>query len=285
MKKITVILMMALCQLAFSHAPQREVKKDDQMLKIEADVKKAITEENKYDKALEIYAEAARRNRSEPYYRQQYSILRRVIRMKNAMDSESDNKKWQDYYSAVHGYYMMQGYFTKALELAQQASEKLDTDVVKLDLMKLLIISGNDIQAEQIAGSNAGSLSNDIRFQSLQSLLLARSGQSAQAIEAAENLTSSTEPSVMVNIACIYMAVGQKDMALNGIAAAIENTAPTQVPQIRLLIKNMPEFKDMLEDEAFIKAVATESKVFQSGCTGGSSCGSCSLREKCPSSN
>jgi hypothetical protein len=44
------------------------------------------------------------------------------------------------------------------------------------------------------------------------------------------------------------------------------------------------DFRDLHDQEAFKTVLATQSKVAQSGCTGGSSCSSCALKGKCSSS-
>jgi hypothetical protein len=49
------------------------------------------------------------------------------------------------------------------------------------------------------------------------------------------------------------------------------------------MITQCADFRDLQGQEAFKTVLATQSKIAQSDCTGGSSCSSCSLKDKCAS--
>jgi len=91
----------------------------------------------------------------------------------------------------------------------------------------------------------------------------------------------ASNPRAQVYIASIYKAAGKQELAWAALSKALEQTPPTQTAETRNLISVAPEFKDSVEVKEFQTALATESKVKQTSCTGGSDCNTCSLKEKC----
>jgi tetratricopeptide (TPR) repeat protein len=295
MKKILFILIILFncCPHIFAHVAKKEVKKDTKMLELEQQVKTAILEQGDYNKALKLFATAAREQTDQPYYKEQYAILRRVIKMKRAMQaeqmqkelSEAELKKWNSYYSAVRAYYYDQGLYSESIELDKTASEKLGTDQSIINYLETLAVLDKVQQAEQFISTSSESVKDKTEFVILESLFKQRAGNAVniQELDIKASKAAKDAPRAFVYLACIYQLQDNQNKALQSIVKALENTPPTQITMTRKLITNMKEFNEILKTDKYQRAMETESKIYQSGCTGGSSCNSCSLRETCPS--
>ena len=128
---------------------------------------------------------------------------------------------------------------------------------------------------------------NNPDYSVIGALLTARNGDVAGSVELLDAIDFSAElyPRCLVYSAAIYKLAGERDKFLACIVKALEHTAPTQMATTRGVVESLAEFQDLMGDEQYIASLQTESKVYQSGCTGGSSCNSCSLKGSCPSSN
>ena len=288
---ITIVCLCLSGQL-FAHAAKKEVAKDETMQKLDTQVRTLITEQGDYDAALKVYALAARNNTSQTYYKDQYAILRRVIKMKRAMESfngqdtlsDSDMTKWGSYYKAVRGYYYDHGFYGESINLDKMASEKLKTEESTINYFESLVVLNNTQKAQElIANSSAANVNPELAV--LKALMQVRTKDDLDNnIEEIENkLSPKDAPRSFVYLACIYQLKGNTDKACKSIITALENTIPTQISMTRKLIESMGEFKTLTQNDKYLAAIETESKVYQSGCTGGSSCNSCSLKDTCSS--
>jgi hypothetical protein len=60
----------------------------EQIAKFEANIEKLIVADQNMNAALQEYVAAAKANPQEVYYRQQYAILQRVIKMQSLLETE-----------------------------------------------------------------------------------------------------------------------------------------------------------------------------------------------------
>ncbi len=281
------------CMQVYGHTAKKEIQKDDVMLEIQKQVKELILKKNDYDAALKLYAEQARKNTHETYYRDQYSILRRVIKMKRAMQeisgnpaeiSETELKKWESYYQAVRAYYYSQGFYEESPDLDNKAVEILKSDQAKLNYIETLVVLDKNEEAKKVIEQTAGKIDLPA-FNTLALLVQARMTPSDSITKQLEDIQIGLKdnPLCLVYFACIYQIQGDINEAYKKIVKALENTSPTQITTTRKMIETLKEFHDLSEDKKFQAALQTQSKVYQSGCTGGSSCNSCSLKDTCPS--
>lgn len=294
MKKVifAILISMIMGQYTFAHSAKKEVKKDDTMIKLGKDVRELILEKGDYDSALKLYALAARKNSSEPYYREQYSILRRVIKMKKAMVTEDkavltepQKEKWTSYYLAVRAYYYAQGYYSESEELDKNANDILKTDQARINYLETLVVLNKAKEAQKVILETKGAIIEKADFKTLALLGESIENVSGNTIGDLEKIEIDPKQDVrsLVYSACIYQLNDDHNKACKSITMALENTAPTVISTTRKLIVNMKPLQECKESKKFQAALTTESKVYQSGCTGGSSCNSCSLKDTCSS--
>jgi tetratricopeptide (TPR) repeat protein len=291
---LAVIVMTGIGLDAYAHTATKEVQKDDAMLAIESQVRSLILEHNDYQAALKLYADEARKNAGQSYYQEQFSILRRVIKMKKAMEADFDNpadksdadlKKWNSYYQAVRAWYYAQGFYSKSLELDKTAFEVLKTDAAQLNYFETLVVLNRNAEAKEYLDQAKGPVKDHPVFQTLALLVQARLAPSDAILGQLKlvNPDPRANPASIVYAGCIHQLHHDSKQAFAQLAIALENTAPTQIGATRRMIESMKEFQDCHTDKAYQAALQTQSKIYQSGCTGGSSCNSCSLRTTCPS--
>ncbi len=296
MKKIVLcLLLLFVCGAeVYGHAAKQEVVKDDTIVKLERQALELV-EKDDFDSALKLFAGYARSNTENSYYKDQYSILRRVIKMKKLIDSAlaaadhngQTQEKLKEYAQAIRAYYYEKGYYTQAVKLDNQILELNYSAQSVANYLESLVIINDNVLADQLSAANIGSEETGVDFKIMQALLDARNGYSDKAVATIDSMKFSAElyPRCLVYCAAIYKIAGQDNNACSSIVKALENTAPTQMSTTRILIEKLSDLDSIRTTEQYVSALQTESKVYQSGCTGGSSCNSCSLKGSCPSGN
>lgn len=294
MKKLLMVLMLVLScsEILFAHAASSEKVKDDFMIRLDNQVDYLILSRGDLQGALGLYAQAAKNNTKETYYREQYSILRRVIKMEQAIkaacESSEINQQEKEqilgYVVAVRSYYFSRGYYELAVELDRESLAKFAGDDLKVKYLESILAAGNNHLAAEIL-ANWQIDGNDSHLAVLQALGTSRTGGSFTDWSGAKQWAAAKDidPLTMVYLGCLYQAGGKKQQAMELLSKAIEQTAPTQMSITKKLIAAAPEFSALQDDADFKRVLATESKIYQSGCTSGSSCNSCSLKDKCSS--
>ena len=283
---LAILLSMPLASLWAAEVTSESMPSDATTLALEQQVKQLIEEQQDYKAALMAYAKAARANPTEAYYRNQFALLRSVGKMQAAMAAEPVAEKWQGYAEAVRNYLYGKGFYEAALAVDSAAYEKFsDVSSGSKKLESLLMLSKNDEAAALASGLEATETST--RLATLKPVALARNGQVDQAVAAVEDLTiyADKDPYALFDLARISQAAGKQDEAYSYLKLFLEHTVPTEMATSRNMISLCDDFSSLHEQEAFAAVLATESKVAQSDCSGGSSCGSCSLKGKCSSSH
>jgi len=79
----------------------------------------------------------------------------------------------------------------------------------------------------------------------------------------------------------LQAAVGNAPEAVDLLKACMENVRPSLQDGYRSHAKQCDDFALLSSTDEFAKALATESKVDESGCSGGSKCAGCPSRGKC----
>ncbi|MBP7050975.1 MAG: tetratricopeptide repeat protein [Phycisphaerae bacterium] len=261
---------------------------DPNALALEQKVRQYIETDQNYQAAVTAYAQAARANPAVQYYRDQFALLRSVAKMQAALASESVPEKWKAYADAVRVYHYSKGYYQAALKVDQAAQAKFNDPSVAIRKIETLLLVGQDGQAQPLVQSlsQAAPAALPARWQTLRAVVLSHTGQTDQALAAVANLqiNAKTTPASLFDLARIYKASAKVDEALNCLRLFLEHTVPTEMATSRNMITLCADFRDLHDQEAFKTVLTTQSKVAQSGCTGGSSCSSCALKGKCSSS-
>jgi len=237
-----------------------------------------------FSAALQSYATAARADQSNPEYMQHYTMMRRIVDLRNRLNTETNPQRWE--------------YMAKGLR-AFYASEQIYPDLLKLDQELHLRLKSADSAAmlaetqlaldQNAAATKTLSLEPSEATEMTQSLLgiaLVRCGKTDSAKQIAEKLSlpGDASPSVTYAAARLYAATGDSARAIGLLSACFQAVAPSQLEGFKSRAKQCPEFAAIASNPEFARALETKSKVPESKCSEGSSCAGCPMSRKCPKS-
>ena len=239
-----------------------------------------------FDAALKAYATAAKADSANQAYRQQYSLVRRVIKMRKRIEKESNPEKWVASAEALRAFYYEHGVYTEALPLDRQFHAKMNTPESAAMLAQTQIELGMDAEA---AGLLSGLDKDKItpRSQVLLGIAFARQGKLDDARRIAKDFAvpKDAKPPVLWNLARLRALVGDSSDALGLLTRCFESTPPSRLDAAKTDAKESKDFGTLLASADFAKALETKSKVKESGCSGGTSCGKCPSRASCGKSS
>src|SRR5690606_36023384 len=104
--------------------------------------------------------------------------------------------------------------------------------------------------------------------------------EDARRVAASVAVPKQSDARTDYTLAWMYAAAGESKPSLEMLTRAFEGFAPSLLPGYKAHAKECPEFA-ALPAAGLAKAMATESKVPESKCSGGSSCAGCPNRAKC----
>ncbi|HAL45219.1 MAG: hypothetical protein A2Y12_04560 [Planctomycetes bacterium GWF2_42_9] len=278
---ISVVVLASQIALAEQAAP---VLMNDQITQLEAKVENLIVNDHNFTAALNEYVAAAKANPQEVYYRQQYAVLQRVVKMQNLIKTEINLEKWKSYAKAIRGYYYNKGFYSEALAIDLQAANKFNTGEFAANALETMLLNGKNAEAVKFIEEKKTE-DKIVRYETLSLAAQALNGKAKESVDALQTvkIDPKLDSKSYFDIARIYNAAGDKEKTLANLQLLLENTLPSEIEAERLMIKRTADLASLNGSDDFTKVLATQSKVEQSGCTGGSSCGSCKNRSKCSS--
>ena len=149
---------------------------------------------------------------------------------------------------------------------------------------KNFVYSDKNADAEKLlSGLNEKKITAHSRV--LLAVALARQGKVDQAKPVLEKclLTKDDQanPTLLLDQARAKTLVGDSDAGLAALSRSFEMTRPSQLEAAKLYAKSCKDFAKIAEGPGFATALKTESKVKESACSGGASCGSCKSKSSC----
>lgn len=236
---------------------------------------KTLLADGKFDEALAAFKAAAKANPDQGEYFQEFSMLQRVLNIREQLAKEESPETWEQMARALYGYYNSRKVYGEALTLAEAIHRRLNTgDSAALLASAQLRLNKNEAAAALLGGLPEAqrSATTDV----LHGLALARLGKVDEAKACAEKLELPKDcgPDVCLNAARLYARVGRTEQGLAALRCAFECTPANQLPACREEAKGCPDLAPLRTDATFVQVLATESKV--KGCGGCSSSKSCS---------
>lgn len=232
--------------------------------------------------ALDAYADAARTDATHTEYKNQYAILRRVIELRDGLDRESNPQRWERKARSLRGYYYNHEIYTEALELDRAIHEKLETVESATMLAETYLQLDRDAEAEAIlAGIDKAAALPYGRL--LYGIALARQGKIERARTVAESIQLPQQPAtgLLYQSARLCALTSDEAGALSHLTRTLASIPPSRLPAARDRIRACSDFRALAGEAAFDRVLATESKVPESKCSGGTSCGRCPSRGSC----
>ena len=235
--------------------------------------------------ALAAYADAVRADRGNREYVQHYTMLRRIIQLRERLDQEKEPTRWESVARALHAFYVGEKIYPEALALGQKIHARLNNEWSAITLAETqLALDRNDEAAKILA--DLGPEKSSVATQALLGIALVRSGQAARAKPIAVSivLPERADPRTVYAAARLSAAVGDSARALELLTRCLQSVPPSRQDGFKEHANASPEFAAIADTPEFAKALKTPSKVPESKCSGGKSCAGCPMRGKCPSS-
>jgi hypothetical protein len=82
-------------------------------------------------------------------------------------------------------------------------------------------------------------------------------------------------------MARLHVLLGDADSGIASLKGAFEKTPPSMLADVKSWTRKCPDLATLRGTEAFAKVLETKSTIEESGCSGGSGCGSCPSRGGC----
>jgi len=242
----------------------------------------SLLQQARFEEALASYDRAAQLDAARQEYRNAAAILRRVLQLREQLASEQDPATWERIARSLRGYYQAERIHTASLALDRQFHERLNTAETAAMLAETQLELG---QADEARAVLAGRQDLDTQpaARMLLGIALARIGESeaAQAIARGVPLPSDAGPDDRIRAARLQALAGDRAQAFALLSAAFESTPPSRLEDAKTRVKACPDFAALAGQGDFTKALATTSKISESGCSTGASCGACPSRTTC----
>jgi tetratricopeptide (TPR) repeat protein len=237
-----------------------------------------------FEGALDAYKTAAKTDTKNMEYRQQYAILRRVIKMRKSIDQESNPEKWEGIFRGLRAFYYEHDIYGEALELDRKACDRLKTPQSAVLLAQSQLKNGkNEDVIETINALPEDAVTTEALV--LKGVALARLGRTdeAKGILESLDLPKDAPPYLQYDLACLHALLENTADALAALTACFEGTPPSRLDGVKTSAKTDADLANAVASADFEKVLATQSKVKESSCSGGTSCGSCPSRGSCGS--
>lgn len=243
---------------------------------------KALLAKGDLEGAMQAYQSAARADQNNPEFGQQFAIVRQALQIRQRLDTEQDPERWEYMGRALHSFYVRNGMYAPALELAAKMHERLHSETSGLVLAETAFaMDKHDVVVKTLSTLESAHVTPVT--QALLGVALTRQGKLDEARQIARKvqLPADSGPSAVYAVARLQAATGNSKDALTTLKQVFESLPPSRQEGFRQHAQQATEFAAMASNGEFAKVLQTESKVPESKCSGGSSCANCPNRGKC----
>jgi thioredoxin-like negative regulator of GroEL len=243
-----------------------------------------LLEKGDLDGALKAYMAAAKADPENKAYIQQAMVLKRVKALRGYVDTNDPSPKWEKMVLSLHVFYLTHNMSGEALALDRMAFGKQDSALnASLLAETLLDLKKNeeaytlltDLDKEKLDEQNR--LYLGITYARLERI------DEARKLRDGLNITRQAKPGLLYDCARLNTLVGDHARALDQLKLMFEKTPPSQLDKNKNFVQACSDFTALKRVEGFSAVMSTLSKVAESSCSGGTSCGSCPNRSSCGS--
>ncbi len=249
-----------------------------------------------FEGSLKQFAQAARTEPGNMVWRETYALLRQVIKMRQSLEMEKNPAKWEYTARALRAFYRDNNLYKEALPLDQKFYElKQDAESALLLAETQLELDMNQPMLDFTDGLSKDTVSDGVTL--LRAIALARLEKNDEALQLLQSVKLPEKPAGIIYFyrARIQSLSGKSDDALESLTTAFETTPPAFLPALKNRTQKCSDFQSFYEKaqenqkpapkESFVKVLQTQSKIEESGCTGGSSCATCQHSSSCSSAS
>jgi hypothetical protein len=245
---------------------------------------RALLAKADFDGALRAYAAAMQADTENDDYRMEHSVLSRVIKIRAKFDEQKDAEKWAATARSLRAFYYDNDIYSEALALDKRVHARLNTTESAAMLAETQLELGKDADAAALLGGmNDSELTPQARV--LLGIAWARQKKLDEARQTAGKLPKADEagPGLLFDMARLASLTGDLKLAAELLTKCFEATPPSRLEGFKSYAKQCQDLGGLVKTEAFAKALRAESKVPESKCSSGTSCGKCPMRGGCSS--
>lgn len=218
-------------------------------------------------------------------YAQEFLLLRQMIATDQQLARETNIARWRAFAQRLRTYLEQKQANPLLLELDRKIYAKTPTADSAAMLAESLIATGNAKEASQLL-AGLPEASQNAMTKIVLALAMQHDGKTEEAKQvAAVYSTPQTRELLptptLLRLARLEAAVGDADAAKTSLKRLFEQTPPSGQATLRDRCKASVEFAGLAQDAGFEAVLNTASKVAESACSGGSSCGTCPMRSQC----
>lgn len=244
---------------------------------------KAYLAKSDFEGALKAYRTAAQSNPGNVEYGQQYAVLRQIISMRERIKSEKNHHQWMSMAAALRRFYYDNAIYSEALLLDRENFKRHPGADSTAMLAETQLTLNRNVEAEETLRC-FGRKETTTRTNVLLGIALARQGKihDAKALADTAKAKDDLGPQCLYEIARLRALVGISKGALDALARSFELTPPSQLDAAKADARTCRDLKALIRGPEFSKVLFTRSKIKESGCSSGTSCGKCPLRSGAP---
>jgi|GEM_PF-515317 len=229
-----------------------------------------------FEGAMKAFMTAARENPGNQNYVNQVRVLRRVMALRRFIAEGEVSTQWRKIALSLHSYYLGNKIYGEALALDRGVHAKVNDAKSASMLAETLLETGRNQEAVKVIrelGREKLSLQNRIQL----GIALGRLGKAEEAGKIAAMCALPAEASVglMLDFARMKVLVGDTAGGAEKLVLCLQKTPPSQHALLMGYLKGCADLVALHETPAWAEVLSTKSKIAESGCSGGSSCGSC----------
>ena len=236
---------------------------------------KAEIAKGNYQKALELFGEAARKNPADVNAKGAYTYLKGILSKQESFVHEENAERKQALGQALRSFYYAVGNVNKALEIDQAVYAVAPTTDNAIKLSSTLLTLQKNPEAETVLGKiNPATTSTNL----LSAIIAARKGDLAKNRELVGKILFKdlTKPNEQLLYARAVAAAGDQAAAIDALKFIFTNTEPKKLPTVKAFVAQNADFQKIAATTEFKQVLETKSAI--KGCDG--DCSKCPKKPK-----
>jgi tetratricopeptide (TPR) repeat protein len=247
---------------------------------------KALLAKADFEGALAAFKKAAKADVNNPDYKEHYAVLRQIVKLREKSANETNEQRWLEMAQAMRAFYHENGIHGEALPLDREVYRRQPGSHTVAQLAETQLALGINSETVELL-SNLPKEQRTERTKVLLGLAYVRQGRTGEAASIADQVSvkACAGPDTFFELACLRAQVGETDGALTALTRSFESTPPSSLENRKVDARSCEDLAGLAQTPGFAAALKTESKVKESGCSGGTSCGKCPKRGGCSKKN
>ncbi len=242
---------------------------------------KALLAKGDLPGAFKAFVAASRAEPENTEYSQQAMLLKRVITLRKTVSKAETNAKWERMVVSLHVYFLRNDLTKLALDLDREAHGRAPSALTSTLLAEAMLDAKLDAEAAKLlAGVEKSWLTpQNLVFKGIAEARLGKKDAARVSLKAVA--VDEIGPGLRFDLARLHVLLGEIDAGVKQLTLCFEAVPPSQLDAVKALAKKCPDLKPLAKSGAMTKLLAVKSKIDESGCSGGSGCGSCPSRGSC----